>query len=238
MDSLVSTDWLAAHLNEADLKLVDSSWHMPATGRSGRDEYLCRAHSRRGLFSTSTPLPTPPTRRRTRFRRPRSSERRWPRWASAAMTGSSSTTIRLCAPPRGAGSCCAISAPTRVAILDGGFQKWLAEGRPTESGEPEPATRPLRGRRGADAVVTKQQLLAGIDTPLVDARGKARFEGAEPEPRPGSSPRAHPRRAQPAVWLALSRGRPLPAGRASSSACFAKPGSTRIARSSPPAARA
>lgn len=40
MDSLVSTDWLAAHLNEADLKLVDSSWHMPATGRSGRDEYL------------------------------------------------------------------------------------------------------------------------------------------------------------------------------------------------------
>ena len=40
MDSLVSTDWLARHLGEPDLVVVDSSWHMPASGRSGRDEYL------------------------------------------------------------------------------------------------------------------------------------------------------------------------------------------------------
>src|SRR5437899_12469970 len=40
MDSLVSTEWLAEHLGEPDLVIVDSSWHMPATGRSGRDEYL------------------------------------------------------------------------------------------------------------------------------------------------------------------------------------------------------
>src|SRR5436190_23318892 len=40
MDSLVSTEWLAAHLSESDLRVVDASWHMPASGRSGRDEYL------------------------------------------------------------------------------------------------------------------------------------------------------------------------------------------------------
>src|SRR6476659_9529718 len=40
MDSLVSTDWLAQHLGAGDLVVVDSSWHMPATGRSGREEYL------------------------------------------------------------------------------------------------------------------------------------------------------------------------------------------------------
>src|SRR5690348_15901814 len=40
MDSLVSTEWLAQHLGEPDLAVVDSSWHMPASGRSGRDEYL------------------------------------------------------------------------------------------------------------------------------------------------------------------------------------------------------
>jgi thiosulfate/3-mercaptopyruvate sulfurtransferase len=72
----------------------------------------------------------------------------------------------------------------RVAILDGGFQKWVAEGRPTEGGEPAPrvATFDAEVR---DEVVTKQQLLAGLDLPLVDARGKARFEGMEADPRAG-----------------------------------------------------
>jgi len=40
MESLVSTDWLAGHLGEAELVVVDSSWHMPASGRSGRDEFV------------------------------------------------------------------------------------------------------------------------------------------------------------------------------------------------------
>ena len=40
MDPLVSTEWLAQHLGEPDLVVVDASWHMPASGRSGRDEYL------------------------------------------------------------------------------------------------------------------------------------------------------------------------------------------------------
>jgi thiosulfate/3-mercaptopyruvate sulfurtransferase len=36
--------------------------------------------------------------------------------------------------------------------------------------------------------VTKQQLLAGTDLPWVDARGRPRFEGSEPDPRPGVAP--------------------------------------------------
>ena len=40
MDSLVTTQWLADHLGEAGLTIVDASWHMPATGRSGHDEFL------------------------------------------------------------------------------------------------------------------------------------------------------------------------------------------------------
>ena len=40
MESLVSTQWLADHLGEPGLTIVDSSWHMPASARSGRDEYL------------------------------------------------------------------------------------------------------------------------------------------------------------------------------------------------------
>jgi thiosulfate/3-mercaptopyruvate sulfurtransferase len=72
----------------------------------------------------------------------------------------------------------------RVAILDGGFQKWVAEGRPTESGEPAAQSAAFDASE-RDEVVTKQQLLAGIGLPWVDARGKPRFEGTEADPRPG-----------------------------------------------------
>src|SRR5204863_2259074 len=74
-----------------------------------------------------------------------------------------------------------------VAILDGGFQKWLAEGRPTDSGEPSPRSARFEAIE-RDEVVTKQQLLAGSDLPWVDARGKPRFEGSEPDPRSGVAP--------------------------------------------------
>jgi thiosulfate/3-mercaptopyruvate sulfurtransferase len=72
----------------------------------------------------------------------------------------------------------------QVAILDGGFHKWAAEGLPTESGEPAP--REARFHAVArDEVVTKQELLAGVGLPWLDARGKGRFEGTDPDPRPG-----------------------------------------------------
>jgi thiosulfate/3-mercaptopyruvate sulfurtransferase len=74
-----------------------------------------------------------------------------------------------------------------VAILDGGFQKWLAEGQLTESGEPPPREARFDAR-ARDEVVTKQQILAGIKAPLLDARGTGRFEGAEADPRPGVEP--------------------------------------------------
>jgi thiosulfate/3-mercaptopyruvate sulfurtransferase len=72
-----------------------------------------------------------------------------------------------------------------VAILDGGFQKWIAEGRPVEAGEPQPRQAKFAAAERPDEVVTKQQILGGIALPLVDARGPARFEGSEADPRPG-----------------------------------------------------
>lgn len=72
-----------------------------------------------------------------------------------------------------------------VAVLDGGLGKWLAEGRPVESG-PAPAreaafaAHPSKGRH-----VSKADILAGLDTPLVDARDAKRFSGESSDPRPG-----------------------------------------------------
>ena len=73
----------------------------------------------------------------------------------------------------------------RVAILDGGFQKWLAEDRETESGEPEQRNATFEPAERSGDVVAMSQLLAGMDAPLLDARGRARFDGSEADPRPG-----------------------------------------------------
>jgi thiosulfate/3-mercaptopyruvate sulfurtransferase len=74
----------------------------------------------------------------------------------------------------------------QVAILDGGFQKWVAEGRPTERGEPESREARFDAHERPGEVVAKAEVLAsGM---LLDARSAGRFEGTEPDPRPGVAP--------------------------------------------------
>ena len=185
MDSLVSTQWLAEHLGDPGLVVVDSSWHMPATGRSGRQEYL-EAHVPGARFldidevadrSNAAPHMLP----------------------NAADFGKAMERIGIGredrivvydnSPTRNAGRGWFMLrhfGARNVAILDGGFQKWLSENRPTESGEPLHREARFQPEERPDEVVTKQQILAGeVQTQLVDARSKARFEGAEPDPRPG-----------------------------------------------------
>jgi thiosulfate/3-mercaptopyruvate sulfurtransferase len=72
-----------------------------------------------------------------------------------------------------------------VAVLNGGFQKWLEEGRPTEGGEPAPRKAIFDAIERPNEVVTKRDVRNGLGVPLVDARGRGRFEGTEEDPRPG-----------------------------------------------------
>ena len=187
MDALVSTEWLAQHLGEPDLVVVDSSWHMPASGRSGRDEYTA-AHIPGARFldideisDRSNPAPH--------------------MLPSAADFGAAMERLGIGrderilvydnSPLRTAARGWFMLrhfGAERVAILDGGFQKWVAEGRPTESGEPEPRAALFEPRQRRGEIVTKQQILSGEIGGLLDARSKARFDGSEPDPRPGVAP--------------------------------------------------
>lgn len=186
MDDLVSTQWLAEHLADADLVAVDCSFFMPG-GRDSRAEYLemhipgARFLDIDAVRDTSNPAPH--------------------MLPSAEAFGQAMEAIgigrddRIVAydnsPVRSAARGWFMFrhfGAERVAILDGGLQKWVAEGRPTESGEPQPRTARFPAIERQGEVATKQQLGIGLDAPLVDARGRARFEGTENDPRPGVAP--------------------------------------------------
>jgi len=82
-----------------------------------------------------------------------------------------------------------------VAVLDGGFAKWRAEGRETKSGRETPAARTFHGSPRADMVVDVTQvgsLMSDSDWRLVDARAPERYRGeVEPLDRvPGHIPGA------------------------------------------------
>ena len=186
MDSLVSTEWLAQHLGEDDLVVVDSSWHMPASGRSGRDEYLA-SHIPQARFLDIDELSDPSVPAPHMLPRPADFGAAMGRLGIGSddrIVVYDNSPIRTAA--RGWFIFRHFGA-SQVAILDGGFQKWTLEGRPTESGEP--TGRAVRfDAAERDEIATKQQLLTGIGIPWVDARGKPRFEGTEADPRPGVAP--------------------------------------------------
>jgi thiosulfate/3-mercaptopyruvate sulfurtransferase len=186
MDSLVSTEWLAEHLGEPDLVVVDSSWHMPASGRSGCDEYLA-AHIPGARFLDIDELsdkanPAPhmlPSA--TGFAE--AMERLGVGRDDRIVTYDNSP-LRTAA--RGWFMLRHFGA-SQVSVLDGGLQKWIAEGRPTESGEPPPRLARFAASERRGEVVSKADVLAGVGA-MLDARGQPRFEGSVQDPRPGVAP--------------------------------------------------
>jgi thiosulfate/3-mercaptopyruvate sulfurtransferase len=75
-----------------------------------------------------------------------------------------------------------------VVVLDGGLKTWLAEGRPTATGEPSPVPVKVEPRFDAgllrDLEAVRKALASGSEQ-VVDARPAARFRGEAPEPRAG-----------------------------------------------------
>ena len=183
MDDLVTTEWLARNLGQPDLAIVDSSAFLPTDGRDPEAEFL-EGHIPGARFLDISKVAN----------RDHPAPHMLP---SAADFGRAMGELGVGRDDR---IVVYDNSPLRtaargwfmlrhfgahqVAILDGGFQKWLAEGRPTDGGEPAPRNARFDAVE-RDEIVTKQQLLAGAGPPWVDARGKPRFEGTEPDPRAG-----------------------------------------------------
>jgi thiosulfate/3-mercaptopyruvate sulfurtransferase len=185
---LVSSAWLADHLGEPGLIVVDASWYLPAMHRDPRAEYLA-GHIPGAVFwdidalseqATSLPhmLPDPATLARQIGDLGISNPDRVVVYDGSGVNLSAPRvwwTLR-------------VAGHDAVAVLDGGLGKWRAEGRPLESGEARPKPQRFAIRWRANLVRSMQDLRSALGRPdflLVDARSAGRFAGTEPEPRPG-----------------------------------------------------
>ncbi len=183
MDDLVTTQWLAQNLELPDIVAVDSSAFLPTDGRDPAAEFV-EAHIPGARFldiskvaDRSNPAP---------HMLPSAAE--FGRAMGELGIGRDDRIVVYDNSPlrtaaRGWFMFRHFGAE-RVAILDGGMQKWRSEGRSIESGEARPRKARFDARDRAGEVVDKYQLLTGTGLPIVDARGRGRFEGSEPDPRP------------------------------------------------------
>ena len=186
-ECLVSTDWLERHLTDPDLRILDSSWHMPAENRDARAEFAAQNIPGAQFFDTdaiadqSIPLP---------HMVPAAAQ--FAEQVAALGIGNDSCVVvydnsGVLSAARARWLLRAMGVP-RVAVLDGGLRKWLAEGRPVASSPQEPKPGRLTARLDRSRVRNADQVLQGLGDPdiqIVDARAPGRFEGTVPEPRPG-----------------------------------------------------
>ena len=65
-----------------------------------------------------------------------------------------------------------------VAVLDGGWARWVREGRPTRSGSESRSAAAFVARPRPEMIVDVQNVIAAREALLVDARAPERFAGA------------------------------------------------------------
>ena len=184
---LVSTDWLAERLGDPDIAPVDGSWHLPDAGRSGRTEFLER-HIPGAVFFDVDGVSDPSSGLPHMLPSPHAfADAMGALGLSETMTLVVYDATGLFSAPRVWWTFRTMGVET-VYVLDGGLPKWLAEGRPTESGPSPRKPGAFKARFDADAVKSAddvQTLLGSGAAQVVDARPAARFRGDAPEPRPG-----------------------------------------------------
>lgn len=181
---LVLTDELAAVLDTSDVRIVDASWRMDGS-RPGEAEPRIPGAVRFDIdavadYASPLPhmLPSPPA-----FA------------AAVGNLGIARDDDIVVYDERGLFSAARVwwtfrvMGATRVRVLDGGLPKWLAEGRPVETGPEAP-----RGRAEfipafvSGGVADLMRVRRALDDPavqVVDARPATRFCGEQGEPRPG-----------------------------------------------------
>ena len=185
--TLVSTQWLAAHLKDPDLRVLDASWYLPGSKRDPFAEYQA-AHIPGARFfdlddvsdhRSDLPHMVPPV------------EKFMSRMRAIGVGDGHQIVVYdgsgLFSAPR-VWWLFKLMGQMDIAVLDGGFPKWQAEGHPVEDLPPILRDRHMMVRRQNQMVKDVTQVSAASklgEFEIVDARSPGRFYGKDPEPRPG-----------------------------------------------------
>jgi thiosulfate/3-mercaptopyruvate sulfurtransferase len=186
-DPVVSAEWLAEHLKDANVKLLDATFKLPGVLPLPKDDYLA-AHIPGAVYfdvdavsDHSNPLP-----------HMYPSAEQFGRDVGALGVSNNDTVVIYdsggwVAAPR-AWWMFLSYGHRDVRILNGGLKKWRAEGRPVESGEVTAKTATFKASYDAKRVRSIEQMIANVKSraeQVIDARAADRFEGRAPEPRAG-----------------------------------------------------
>ena len=178
---------LAAELGDPDLGIIDASWHLPNTGRTGATEFRLK-HIPGAVFfdidliadhDQGLPhmLPKPDALAKAMTALGLGDSVRFVVYDALGLYASARVWWTLRA-----------YGVEDVRILDGGLPRWIKEGRPLETGDAHPKPRLFTPRLEDHFVATLDEVRAALKTGsalVVDARPADRFRGDVPEPRAG-----------------------------------------------------
>lgn len=186
MNPLVSTDWLAQNLGR--VVVLDATYYLPAEGKNAKEEFEkshipgARMFDIDAISDQDTTLPhmLPAVGRFERM---------------LGELGVSTDSTVVFYDQKGLFSSArawwmmGVFGSENARILEGGLPRWLKDGRPTASGEVEPAT---KGEFRADFRAVRVRgigdMLANVTSHndlVVDVRAGPRFRAEVAEPRPG-----------------------------------------------------
>jgi thiosulfate/3-mercaptopyruvate sulfurtransferase len=189
MDALVSTQWLASEMGAPDLRIVDATWFLEA-GRDAAAEYEAE-HIPGAVFmdlagladeKTELPMMLP------------SAEKFASRMQSLGLGDGSRIVLYDNSAQKTSARAwwmLHLFGAHAVAVLDGGLGKWKADGNAVATGKEKLRHRHFTVWKDTGFIRTMDQMKELLDTKneqIVDARGAARFEGREAEPRLGVNP--------------------------------------------------
>jgi len=186
-EALISTADLAAQLGAPDLRVVDATYHLPGVKRNAKAEYAAKHIPGAVFFDLDQISDTASTLPHMLPSAPK---------FSAAMAALGIGTDERVVVYDAHGLMSAARAwwmlrsfgHAKVAVLDGGLPKWLAEKRPVDDAKVEPPARRFIARLDPAMVRSKAQMqanLAAKGEQVVDARAAGRFMGTQPEIWPG-----------------------------------------------------
>lgn len=187
MDALVTTNWLAEHLHDPKVRIVDTRWYLLSPSK-GENDYR-NAHIPNAIYASvdrhlaAQPLPDAKTGRHPL---PDATE-----FAENMMRAGVDDSTHVVVYDDAGGANAArlwwllrYFGHERVSLLDGGLIQWITEGRPLSSEIPTFPRGKFHAAPNPNMVVTKPEMIALTRNPhalLLDARAPERYRG-ETEP--------------------------------------------------------